>query len=450
MGTTEKFYRIVNFQAENFKRLKVVNITPDGNVVQITGANGHGKSSVLDAIYAALAGATALPGKPVRKGEDKAMIRLDLGEIIVTRKFTANGATSLTVESANGARFPSPQRMLDDLLGALTFDPLAFTKMEPKQQIEQVRGLVKLDVDVDALRGRNKTDFEARTELNRDATRLKGQLAGIVFPADTPVELIDTAALTDELEQAGQKNTELEQRKARRETATAAVQQKRSDGGKLAAEAVELRQRAQQAFEQAIKEAEGKEALSTAAHNEAMTLEQRLQSAEALPEPVDTAEVKAKIAKAQATNKAVALRQQADKVKTELEQKTAAAADLTTAMDARTAQIADAIARAKFPVEGLAFADSEVTFNDLPLSQASDAEKLQISMAIAMAANPKLRVLRIKEGSLLDSHALKLLAETAAAHDYQIWLEKMDESGKIGIVMEDGAVHQEPDAETAP
>jgi hypothetical protein len=60
--------------------------------------------------------------------------------------------------------------------------------------------------------------------------------------------------------------------------------------------------------------------------------------------------------------------------------------------------------------------------------------------AIAMAANPELRVLRIKDGSLLDENGLRLVAEMADAGDYQVWIEQVDTSGKVGIVMEDGAI----------
>ena len=42
--------KILKLQAENVKRLKVVEITPDGNVIMIGGPNDAGKSSVLDSM----------------------------------------------------------------------------------------------------------------------------------------------------------------------------------------------------------------------------------------------------------------------------------------------------------------------------------------------------------------------------------------------------------------
>ena len=49
--------KIVQLHAENYKRLRTVEISPDGNIVTIGGRNGAGKSSILDAIYVALGGA---------------------------------------------------------------------------------------------------------------------------------------------------------------------------------------------------------------------------------------------------------------------------------------------------------------------------------------------------------------------------------------------------------
>ena len=67
-----------------------------------------------------------------------------------------------------------------------------------------------------------------------------------------------------------------------------------------------------------------------------------------------------------------------------------------------------------------------------------DAQQLRASVAIAMAANPKLRVIRVRDGSLLDERAMRLLAEMADAHDCQVWIERVDTSGSVGFVLEDG------------
>lgn len=124
--------KIVSLVAENVKRLTA---SRDHTHWQHGGdhrENGQGKTSVLDSIWWALSGLSNVQGKPIREGATEARIKLDLGEIVVTRKFTDKGST-LKVESADGTPFKTPQAMLDDLMGALLFDPLALARMDAKK-----------------------------------------------------------------------------------------------------------------------------------------------------------------------------------------------------------------------------------------------------------------------------------------------------------------------------
>src|SRR5262245_51448409 len=93
--TDETGLRIIELRAENLKRLVAVTITPKGDLVQITGRNGQGKTSVLDSIWWALGGAKNIQGQPIRKGQERAFVSVKLGaetvKLVVTREFTAGG-----------------------------------------------------------------------------------------------------------------------------------------------------------------------------------------------------------------------------------------------------------------------------------------------------------------------------------------------------------------------
>lgn len=157
--------KITRLQAENFKKLRAVEIIPgEGAVVDIRGRNAQGKSSVLDAIAAALGGKSVMPNKPVRSGEERGAIRIEIdgGELVIRRTFTADGGGQIVVENAEGFRPGSPQKMLDGLYAAVAFDPLAFSREKPEEQYRILRGLVKLAVDPDALERANKADYDAR------------------------------------------------------------------------------------------------------------------------------------------------------------------------------------------------------------------------------------------------------------------------------------------------
>jgi hypothetical protein len=106
---------------------------------------------------------------------------------------------------------------------------------------------------------------------------------------------------------------------------------------------------------------------------------------------------------------------------------------------------AKALATAKFPLPGLSFsASGGVCYNGIPFSQISTAEQMRISAAIGLALNPGLRVMFIRNGSLIDSAGMETLKSLAESHNAQLWVERVGAlSGELpGVVIEDGAVTQ--------
>jgi hypothetical protein len=420
--------RILKLTAENVKKLRVVEISPTGDVVQITGKNGQGKTSVLDAIWWVLAGTKHIQATPIRKGQNKARIRLDLGELVVERRFTEKGSV-LSVETDKGAKYGSPQTVLDALLGELSFDPLDFVSQDARKQFETLRRIVPLDVDVDELDALNRGDFDRRTEINRDARSSRAKAEGITVGPDVPRDLVDEGALLAKIRDAAKTNTEIEAHRTNRGRAQDAISDIRVEAARSRNRAKELRA-----------EAERLESEATVAELSADRQERELLDLPALPALVDVDAATQDLERAQAVNKLVEQRQVRDAhlaTGSALEEK---ASELTASIEARQKVKADAIAKAPMPVAGLGFGDGVVLFGGIPFDQASTAEQLRVSLAIAMAANPKLRVIRIKEGSLLDKDGQRLIAEMAQAHDYQLWVEQVDDSGKMGFYIEDGQV----------
>lgn len=138
--------RIIRLQVENVKRIKAVDISPPASgTLVIGGANGAGKSSVLDAIMYALGGGRGIPDQPLRVGEKQGFVKVDLGDLIVDRRFTEKG-TTLVITSKDGYEAPTPQKILDDLFSRFTFDPLAFSRDKPKDQLAVLRSLVGIEI----------------------------------------------------------------------------------------------------------------------------------------------------------------------------------------------------------------------------------------------------------------------------------------------------------------
>jgi chromosome segregation ATPase len=436
--------KIIGLIAENYKRLRVVEITPQGRVVQITGRNGQGKSSVLDAIWAALVGSRGIAEKPVRKGAEKARIRLELGEFTVTRTIAPNGVHTLKVENAKGTPMTSPQTLLDQLLGALSFDPLEFVGMKPQQQVETLRQVAKVEIDVDALNAAHDADYAARTEVNREVRRLEAQLGTMTVLPALPKEKLDEAAVIAELNAAGEENRKAQEQFKQREALKARVDNAerdyRSHETFLASQRRELIKLEKQL------ESVKKDILAGEIASENLTVKaaESMANFAAAPEVqlVDVAALTAKLQEAQATNREIDKRERRDGVSKQLREKQRETDVLTRRMETRAEEKIAAMAKAQMPIEGLALTDNAVTFQGIPLEQLGEAEQIRVSTAIAMAANPKLRVIRIMHGEALDDDSLAMLAQMAEENDFQIWMAKVDSSGTVGVVMEDGMVKE--------
>lgn len=438
--------KILKFEAENLKRLVAVEISPDGGVVEITGKNGQGKTSILDAIWWAIAGASHIQAKPIREGAHQARIFLDLGHLKVTRRFTAKDdgstPTSIIVETEEGARFPSPQKVLDDLIGALSFDPLAFTRMSPKQQLEILKGFVS-DFDFDAVEAENKRDFDQRAILNKEIKSLTGKLHGVEID-DLPESEINVEDLVDQLADLSNSNSQNDRMRVEQQSlrSRADALQENSDNRKAEIEAL------RQQIEAAKREIEQLEiAAEEALKQKAETLAQA--DAMEIPEDVDASDLRVKINEAREHNSRYAERKRYLETTAELKDKTDQSEKLTAAIAKRNEAKINAIKNAKVPVDGLSMEGDALTLNSRPFDQASDAEQLRTSIAIASAMNPKLRVIRVRDGSLLDDDGMDMLRSFAEQYDLQIWIERVENSGKIGFVIEDGQVVKTPAGKVA-
>lgn len=415
--------RIVGLRVENFKRVTAVSIRPDGNVVHITGKNGSGKSSLLDSIEAALLGGKSIPDEPIRAGERRSEVALDFGVIVVTRTMLEGKKPTLTVTSPAGAKFSSPQAMIEELMGksgVITFDPPAFSRMEPAAQFEMLRKLVDIDVDIRELDVANENDYATRTEVNKEIKKIEGMIASATQGRDPlrwdglPAEPYEVSALSDELVRAMNHNTALAREIEEREKQDKLYHSLKADKARLEHELEMVNSRLKIGGEV-------------------------IEARPTLAEPLDTLALRNRISTAERDNALVRERDQIAAARAELDTQQAKSQSLTDAMNARKQEKFDALGRAKMPVEGLAFGDNELRYGAAPFSQASSADKIRVSCALAMGLPTKVKVLRIKDGSLLDSEGMKIVTDMCTAANWQVWIETV-ERGDIGFEMVDGSV----------
>lgn len=447
--------KILNLKAENFKRLRAVDITPKDitpkdNTVILAGANEQGKSSVLDAIWAALSGGDAartMP-EPIRKGEERATVSVDLGDIKITRIWTPGGGR-VAVTNAEGLQYPSPQAVLDKLVGKLTFDPLAFARMEPREQRATLLKLVELPFDLDAheiarqqlaskvSQATSNVKYK-ETELNRLGPAAAGT-------RDTEISVI---TLMNELKTAQSLKSSNDRIRERvgtcrrlQDFANSEVSQKEQDIAELEDELRAARQQ--------LVDLQAKAETATDEFNKA------IDAANVLVDP-DTAAIEKQIADSEKINQQVRLNSARRNAEQALETENATRESAISSLASHEEKKMKALAAAKFPVNGLAFDDAGVRYKDIPFAQCSESQRILVSAAMGMAMNPKLKVMFIRDGSSLDSTRMAMISDLAREHDYQIWIERVDETGDVGFIIEDGTAREAgltgetlEDAETA-
>lgn len=423
--------RILGISIEGFQKIKVFNLEPKGNVIKITGGNAAGKSSVLDAIMLTLQGVRGGPAKPVRMGDGSAVVQIDFGEYRVTRKWIEGGDTKgeMYLEAVDGRRYGTPQAVLDGFMGKISFDPLAFLRMDRKNQAAELRKLLDLDDVLDEIHTNEQSDYNTRREQKKQLEALQAQRAAILIPQDLPKKKRDLDAMTQELAEVADFNMSIERERLRRDGILVQIARMNQASIHRQTKIEELKKQLL-ALETEMQEEQDAQA----------NIEEEYGKLPPLAEPKDAAQLSEQITAARAVNLAIDRRDKAEHMDAEIATIAKTVDKLSEAIEGHREKAISIIANAHYPVKGLGFAEDEVLYNGLPFTQASNAEQIKVSIAMGMAGDPKLRVMRIKDGSLLDDDSMKVVEEMAAEHDFQLWVEMVDTSGKIGVYLVDGEI----------
>lgn len=422
----EEGLRIHQLTATNVKRIVAVDIKPDGKggLVIIGGDNGSGKSSTIDSIMYALGGKAAVPKrtKVVREGEDRAEVRVDLGTIVITRRWSAEGVDQLSITTADGFTIKDTSAVLDSLVGDLSFDPLQFMSMKPVERRAELLNLIELPFNLAEKDTEHDRIYNERTDVNRQlksakavAEQAAAEVGGVSVDGPSLEEAVtarNAATTWAEMHDHYQTVVGNEERRAERKAA---------DIKHAERVLVDLR-------------AELNSMADGLTHAQDV-----LRDHQATGEP-DFVALDLVVDEARQRQRQSAAIAERDRMSEQAETLARESEGLTKAIETIVREKATALREAKMPVVGLGFDEADVTYNGLPFAQASGAEQLRVSVAIAMARKPTARIILSHDGSLLDDRNLAVLNEMCRGEGFQLWLEVVGERGENVIVLEDGSV----------
>lgn len=416
---------ILQLEINDLKKIRAVEIHPEsGKPVILTGDNGNGKSSVLDAIVLALSN-TGLED-PIRHGRPSASVKITLGsdkaEFLLERKVTKKGAY-LTLTDAEGVPVQKAQTFLNGLLGNYAFDPLEFTRLKSKQQVEALKEAAGIDfTDLDRDRAEA---YAARTEINRQGKDLKSRFDAMPAPAEgVPAEEISAVELMDNLRTLETAHRAISEADANVTTAKAVHAQAVAAVAKLKEQLA------------AAEETERDMKVVLATRNKEL-----FQATEKAPSDEQLTAAREAIASVDATNSAVRAARERKEVERQLDDMRNQSARLNRKIEEIDETKAEAIKNSSLPLDGLEMTDDGVMFNGTFFSQLSTAEQIRVSTLVAMSQNPGLRIIIIREGALMNSANLAMIASLANEQGYQLWIEKFQENAsETGIHIEDGNI----------
>lgn len=211
---------VVGITIKNLLGIEELELHPEGNVVQVIGKNGSGKSSTLESIKAALG--VSSYSNLVRNGEKQGEVVIDMKDMVISKKFKAEGSDSLVIQGKIAgtdtmSNISSPAKVLKGLISPNSVDPLSLLTAKPKELLDAVLNAIPMVVEKTKfnkiVEGRNidvnrhalitiadaqKCISEERRDVNRDlknATITMGQLKETL-----PTELPDSSEVHAEIE----------------------------------------------------------------------------------------------------------------------------------------------------------------------------------------------------------------------------------------------------------
>ncbi len=461
--------RINKIQIRNILGLESLDIEP-GMITQISGENGAGKTSILEAIRCALSGGT--DATLLRAGAESGEVVLILEDgTTINRKVTSSDS-SVSVVHPEFGKISKPAQFLKKLSDALSLNPIEFLTAKKDQRVDYLLKAVPMQVTAEqlafvpmtALNGISldghalevigkvaRSIYDLRTGVNRaeKEKRATAKQMTETLPADAPEGDWSQIfkAVTDERESL-KKSTSTKVLELRSKSASAIQATKdgfveRKSG--LEAERDRDIERLRQEFEQAAEKIRVDTEIAIGRSMEERDariagLSSRREKAES--EIVEgnrpryeelsnqIAQATAMVeqhAKAEKTRELIGtLTKDADILETESSKLTHALSRL---------EILKASLLEKLPIEGLEVRDGDIFIGAIPFDRVNESKRIRLAIEISKLRAGSLGLVAVDGLERLDAKTFELFKKEAAKSNLQFVISRVSE-GPLSITTE--------------
>lgn len=422
--------QVSHVKISNILGIRELEFTPKG-FTEVLGTNGAGKSSVLNAIKAALSGGH--DGTLLRNGADKGEIVLVLDNGTQIKKQVTAEATNVTV-LRDEKKLGRPAEAIKALHDVLSVNPVEFLRAPEKARVDALLQVMPIKVSedrlqdiagqgpvfdlsagltgVDRIEALKKTVFDDRTGINRAArdkegtiNQLRATLPDVV--ADAPVTDASLLAQLDEIDCA--RDRELERIADKLAGLKAAHEDKVSGLRARIAEIERLMQAEQVAYAEITAKAAGAAADARAAHAQARA------GVEAQVKSIEEAQKAA--ARFEQTRETIGrMVEELDTLKRDSQERTIALEQL----DAYKAELL-----ASLPIPGLEVIEGKLYRYGVPFDRLNTAQQVEIAVEIAKLRAGELGLICVDGLELLDAGHYEAFREHAAASGLQMIVSRV-------------------------
>lgn len=424
----------------------------DGRSVELTGTNGVGKTSVIDALRYALTNKSDR-NIIVKQGEKEGeiLIETDTG-LSIDRKKRTEQADYKSVKE-NGKEVMAPENFLRQLFTPLQLDPVAFTLMDEKSKNRAILDLIEFDWDLNYInekfgeipswvnyeqnilevlsdmQSENGQWFKERQNVNRDMRNKQAFIEDIAkdIPANYQAEkweTYDIGAAYKKLEQMKEHNSRIERAKLFRSNYDSKLRKLEADkmieisaAEKAIATEREIliadieRMKAQiKASEDKLAGLSGtledKKELAESHYNEAKTkLDADMSIADDYinKEPYDCTELQAEVNTAEDMKRHLNEYSRMKTMQAELEELKAQSDEYTRKIELARTLPGVILETAKIPIEGFTVQNGIPLINGLPVANLSEGEQLSLCVDVAISKPNGLQVILIDGTEKLSS-----------------------------------------------
>ncbi len=458
--TPEDSLKFFSINLKNFKNLTERTVEIDGHSFGVIGKNGAGKSSLIQALCSPL-DSKIRPMEPIMQGEERAQVDVVLKgtmgglPVMYTLELyfsQGNKSGRLVVLNEAGETVKAGATFVKGLIGHFAFDPTTWLHESNEKRLKMLKQLTGCEVELDKIikiitefKSTKKHKKERVEELeavlkNHGYTQEQVELYSKPIPLE-PLQgeltalsksITDYTGIEDKVNgfKRNIESKELDIMGLRQEV-------------EVQKEKTELEIKRLEALIQAEKSklemnTETSSIKITACFEDIKKSKENIRKGEewlANKKKPNAEEINVRMTEAIKHNEHCAVIEKHSEQQRELLKGKSEIAKIESDIEAEEKKRNDLIAKSQLPIADLSFTENQILIKGLPLEdgQLNTQHLFDISVEIAMALNPKLRVIFLHEASLYDEKNLKSIIKKIESKGYQAIYEKVAENENLEI-----------------